>query len=173
MRRGGSAGYVRCGCPTRSKTRFATGLRAHYPLKAKHVMSRVHEMRGGRERSSAVAWWCAGQLAELLGKRFELRANGAWDTGKPRTPVTTRFKPPAVKRDRSATRIVLTTNKTEEACIGRRRFLGGAQSWCSSCAARPRSGIRLQRAGDRRTRTGIRRISSPCSKKKARRMAPR
>ena len=47
----GSAGYVLMRLPYEVKDLFRNWLEVHYPLKAKHVMSRVHEMRGGRQRS--------------------------------------------------------------------------------------------------------------------------
>jgi len=99
----GSAGYVLMRLPYEVKDLFRNWLEVHYPLKAKHVMSRVHEMRGGRDNDPEFGSRMvgAGELAELLGKRFEIASKRyGFDTGKRhRTPVTTRFKPPAVKRD--------------------------------------------------------------------------
>jgi DNA repair photolyase len=98
-----SAGYVLMRLPYEVKDLFRNWLEVHYPLKARHVMSRVHEMRGGRDNdpdfgSRMVG---AGELAELLRKRFDIASKRfGFDTGKRhRTPVTTRFKPPVVKRD--------------------------------------------------------------------------
>ena len=46
------AGYVLLRLPWEVKDLFREWLERNYPLKAKHVMSRVHEMRGGpRQRS--------------------------------------------------------------------------------------------------------------------------
>src|SRR5690606_28368957 len=44
-----SAGYVLLRLPWEVKDIFRDWLERHYPLKAKHVMSRVHQMRGGRD----------------------------------------------------------------------------------------------------------------------------
>ena len=44
-----SAGYVLMRLPYELKDLFKNWLELHYPLKAKHVMSRVHQMRGGRD----------------------------------------------------------------------------------------------------------------------------
>jgi DNA repair photolyase len=98
-----SAGYVLMRLPYEVKELFRNWLEVHYPLKAKHVMSRVHEMRGGRDNdpdfgSRMVG---AGELAQLLRKRFDIASKRyGFDTGtRHRTPVTTRFKPPVAKRD--------------------------------------------------------------------------
>src|SRR6187200_641136 len=70
----GSAGYVLMRLPYEVKDLFRNWLEVHYPLKAKHVMSRVHEMRGGRDNDPEFGSRMvgAGELAELLGKRFEI-----------------------------------------------------------------------------------------------------
>jgi DNA repair photolyase len=56
------------------KTLFRDWLERHYPLKAKHVMSRVHELRGGRDNDPNFGSRMRGQgtFAELLAKRFEI-----------------------------------------------------------------------------------------------------
>jgi DNA repair photolyase len=98
-----SAGYVLMRLPYEVKDLFRNWLEVHYPLKAKHVMSRVNEMRGGRDNDPNFGSRMVGggELAELLGKRFAIAAKRfGFDTGKRhRTPITTRFKPPVVKRD--------------------------------------------------------------------------
>ena len=43
------AGYTLMRLPWEVKDLFKDWLERHYPLKAKHVMSRVHAMRGGRD----------------------------------------------------------------------------------------------------------------------------
>ncbi len=102
----GSAGYVLMRLPYEVKDLFRDWLEVHYPLKAKHVMSRVHEMRGGRDNDPNFGsrMTGGGELAELLRKRFDIACKRfGFDSGKRhRTPVTTHFKPPAVKRDGDA-----------------------------------------------------------------------
>jgi hypothetical protein len=65
-------------------------------------MSRVHEMRGGRDNDPAFGSRMrgSGEFAELLRKRFDIACKRFdFDAGqRHRTPVTTRFKPPAAPR---------------------------------------------------------------------------
>jgi DNA repair photolyase len=93
-----SAGYVLLRLPWEVKALFEDWLARHYPLKAKHVMSRVHDMRGGRDndprfRSRMIG---EGTLAKLLSQRFaaacrklgfnERRTEPTLDTTKFRRP---------------------------------------------------------------------------------------
>ena len=68
------AGYVLMRLPWEVKELFVDWLERHYPLKAKHVMSRVHAMRGGRDNDPRVGTRMRGEgeLASLLGKRFRI-----------------------------------------------------------------------------------------------------
>ena len=68
------AGYVLLRLPYEVKTLFRDWLERHYPLKAKHVMSRVHEMRGGRDNDPKFGSRMRGQgeLAGLLSRRFAM-----------------------------------------------------------------------------------------------------
>jgi DNA repair photolyase len=68
------AGYVVLRLPYEVKTLFRDWLERHYPLKAKHVMSRVHELRGGRDNDPNFGSRMRGQgeFAELLSKRFAI-----------------------------------------------------------------------------------------------------
>ena len=68
------AGYVVLRLPFEVKTLFRDWLERHYPLKAKHVMSRVHELRGGRDNDPNFGSRMRGQgeFAELLSKRFAI-----------------------------------------------------------------------------------------------------
>jgi DNA repair photolyase len=68
------AGYVVLRLPYEVKTLFRDWLERHYPLKAKHVMSRVHEMRGGRDNDPHFGSRMRGQgeFAELLAQRFAI-----------------------------------------------------------------------------------------------------
>src|SRR5918993_373770 len=68
------AGYVLLRLPWEVKDIFKDWLERHYPLKAKHVMSRVHEMREGRDNDPCFGSRMVGSglLAELLEKRFDI-----------------------------------------------------------------------------------------------------
>ncbi len=67
------AGYVLMRLPWEVKDLFKDWLERHYPLKAKHVMSRVHEMRGGRDNDPRFGSRMKGEgeLAQLLAQRFK------------------------------------------------------------------------------------------------------
>jgi DNA repair photolyase len=68
------AGYVLLRLPYEVKDLFRDWLERNYPLKAKHIMSRVHEMREGRDNDPGFGsrFTGTGELAELLEKRFEI-----------------------------------------------------------------------------------------------------
>ncbi len=68
------AGYVVLRLPYEVKTLFRDWLEQHYPLKAKHVMSRVHAMRGGRDNDPNFGSRMSGEgeFAALLSKRFAI-----------------------------------------------------------------------------------------------------
>ena len=68
-----SAMYTLLRLPWEVKDIFRAWLDAHYPLKAAHVMSRVHQMRGGRDNDPNFRSRMSGQglFAELLRQRFD------------------------------------------------------------------------------------------------------
>jgi DNA repair photolyase len=68
------AGYVLLRLPWEVKDLFREWLERNYPLKAKHVMSRVHEMRSGRDNDPCFGSRMigAGKFAELLEQRFAI-----------------------------------------------------------------------------------------------------
>jgi DNA repair photolyase len=68
------AGYVLLRLPWEVKDVFKDWLERHYPLKANHVMSRVRDMRGGRENDPCFGSRMTGKgnLAELLEQRFAI-----------------------------------------------------------------------------------------------------
>ena len=68
------AGYTLLRLPWEVKDLFKGWLERHYPLKAKHVMARIHDMRGGRDNDPRFGSRMKGegQFAELLRRRFEL-----------------------------------------------------------------------------------------------------
>ncbi|HEV2008703.1 MAG TPA: PA0069 family radical SAM protein [Burkholderiales bacterium] len=69
-----SAGYVLMRLPYEVKDLFRDWLETHYPLKAKHVMSRVHQMRDGRDNDPDFGSRMRGNgaLADLLRQRFDI-----------------------------------------------------------------------------------------------------
>src|SRR5206468_11454311 len=68
------AGYTVLRLPWEVKDLFKDWLERHYPLKAKHVMARIRDMRGGRENDPNFGSRMKGegQFAELLRDRFEI-----------------------------------------------------------------------------------------------------
>jgi len=67
-----SAGYVLLRLPYELKDLFRDWLDRHEPLKAKHGISRLHDMRGGRDNDPrwGLRQTGEGAFAELLQKRF-------------------------------------------------------------------------------------------------------
>ena len=92
------AGYVLMRLPWEIKDLFKDWLMRHYPLKADHVMSRVREMRGGRDNDPSFGSRMrgTGELADLLAQRFQVACKrlGFNSDRRNRTLDTTRFRPP-------------------------------------------------------------------------------
>jgi DNA repair photolyase len=92
------AGYVLMRLPWEIKDLFRDWLVRHYPLKADHVMSRVREMRGGRDNDPRFGSRMrgTGELADLLARRFQIACKRlGFNSGRRnRTLDTTRFRPP-------------------------------------------------------------------------------
>jgi DNA repair photolyase len=67
-----SAGYTLLRLPYELKELFKDWLVTNYPLKAKHVMGRIREMRGGRENDPEFGsrFRGSGLFADLLAQRF-------------------------------------------------------------------------------------------------------
>jgi DNA repair photolyase len=67
-----SAGYVLLRLPHELNDLFREWLEEHEPLKAKHVWSRLHDMRGGRDNDPRWGHRQRGEgpYAELLAQRF-------------------------------------------------------------------------------------------------------
>jgi DNA repair photolyase len=67
-----SAGYILLRLPYELKELFKDWLVTNYPLKAKHVMSRMREMRGGRENDPEFGsrFRGSGLFSDLLAQRF-------------------------------------------------------------------------------------------------------
>jgi DNA repair photolyase len=68
-----SAFYNLVRLPWEVKDIFRALLEAHFPLKAAHILSRIHEMREGRDNdpSFGTRMTGTGLLAELLRQRYE------------------------------------------------------------------------------------------------------
>jgi DNA repair photolyase len=94
------ASYVLLRLPYEIKDLFRDWLAHHYPLKAAHVMSRVHAMRGGRDNDPAFGSRMrgSGELAELLAKRFRVACRRVGFNREERYAGldTTLFRPPPV-----------------------------------------------------------------------------
>src|SRR5258706_6449168 len=96
------AAYVIMRLPNELKDLFKEWLAAHYPDRAQHVISIVHQMRGGRDNDPNFGTRMSGtgNFAELIAKRFEiacrkyhLNEHGA---GRRRAELDcTRFRSPA------------------------------------------------------------------------------
>ena len=70
-----SASYIMLRLPREVKQLFQEWLQTHYPLRARHVMNIVRDMRGGREYDSryGVRQTGSGAYAELFAQRFRLQ----------------------------------------------------------------------------------------------------
>ncbi len=91
------AGYILLRLPHEVAPLFKEWLATHYPLKAEHVMSLVHQMRGGKDYDSTfgVRQRGTGNFAALLGKRFALACERlGFNTDRRGGLDTTRFRPP-------------------------------------------------------------------------------
>jgi DNA repair photolyase len=93
-----STGYLLMRLPWEVKDLFRHWLETHYPLKAKHVMSRVHQMRGGRDNDPAFGSRMrgSGEFADLLRRRFDIACErlGFNNGRRNRSLDTTRFRKP-------------------------------------------------------------------------------
>ncbi|MGZ5078893.1 MAG: PA0069 family radical SAM protein [Usitatibacter sp.] len=93
-----SAGYILVRLPWEVRPLFKEWLERHFPLKAGHVMSRVREMRGGRENDPSFGSRMVGQgeFAELLAQRFG-KALRRFGLDKPGNELDcSRFRPPSL-----------------------------------------------------------------------------
>ena len=91
------AGYTLLRLPWEVKDLFKDWLERHYPLKAKHVMARIRDMRGGRDNDPRFGSRMKGkgQFAELLAKRFEIACKRlGLNAGGRKRLDTTKFRRP-------------------------------------------------------------------------------
>src|SRR6185437_835034 len=94
-----SACYLLVRLPWEVKDIFKAWLEENFPLKAAHVMSRIHELREGRDNDPRFGsrHTGSGHFAELLRRRFEVaRERLGLNRGEDRFELdTTRFRPPS------------------------------------------------------------------------------
>jgi DNA repair photolyase len=97
------AAYVIMRLPNELKTLFKEWLAAHYPQRADHVISIVHQMRGGRDNDPrfGTRMTGTGNYAELIEKRFDIacRRFGLNGHGAGRNPPEldcSRFRKPSL-----------------------------------------------------------------------------
>ena len=69
-----TAGYILLRLPLEVSELFQQWLRTHYPLKAEHIMSRVHDTRGGKDYDSrfGLRMHGTGAFADIIAQRFAL-----------------------------------------------------------------------------------------------------
>ena len=92
------AGYTLLRLPWEVKPIFKDWLEKHYPLKAEHVMSRVRDMRNGRENDPnfGARMVGSGAFAQLLEQRFHKGAQRFGLDGPWRELDCNRFVPPSL-----------------------------------------------------------------------------
>jgi DNA repair photolyase len=94
-----SAGYVLLRLPHEVKDLFREWLAAHYPDRAKHVMSLINQSRGGKDYQAEFGTRMVGTgvFAQLLRTRFDLarRRLGLEDSQQRYELRTDLFRPPA------------------------------------------------------------------------------
>ena len=91
------AGYTLMRLPWEVKDLFKDWLEHNFPLKAAHVMSRVRDMREGRENDPDFGSRMrgAGEMADLLSKRFNMACHRLGLNHVRRGPLDmAKFKPP-------------------------------------------------------------------------------
>jgi DNA repair photolyase len=94
-----SAGYVLLRLPHEVKDLFREWLTAHYPDRARHVMSLINQSRGGKDYQAEFGTRMVGTgvFAQLLRTRFDVakRKCGLDDAGRRHELRTDLFRPPA------------------------------------------------------------------------------
>ena len=91
-----TAGYVLLRLPHEVAPLFKAWLEVHYPMKAAHIMSLIHQMRGGRDYDSTfgVRQRGTGTLAELIARRFRVACERLGFNREQALLDTNRFHPP-------------------------------------------------------------------------------
>ena len=92
-----TAHYTMLRLPYEVKTLFRAWLEDHVPLRASHVMARIHDLRGGRDNDPRFGIRHRGQgvFADLFARRFEVACRRLGLNQGPPTPLdTSAFVPP-------------------------------------------------------------------------------
>jgi DNA repair photolyase len=95
-----SAGYVMLRLPHEVNPLFQEWLQTHEPLKAEHVMSRMRELRGGKDYDATFGKRQKGEgvFAQLFKQRFELACRKYGLNREHRWQLdTTQFRPPGMQ----------------------------------------------------------------------------
>jgi DNA repair photolyase len=95
-----SASYVMLRLPYEVNPLFQEWLQTHEPLKAEHVMSRIRELRGGRDNDPRFGSRQRGEgiFADLFRKRFELACRKHGLNRERRLQLdTSKFVPPVLQ----------------------------------------------------------------------------
>lgn len=99
------AGYVMLRLPHEVKTLFREWLETHVPLKARHVMSLIQQMRGGKDNDPRFGsrMQGEGEYARLIARRFELACKRlGLNEGRYRPTDASRFRVPPASGDQIA-----------------------------------------------------------------------
>jgi DNA repair photolyase len=93
----GWASWTLVRLPWEVKDLFRAWLEEHVPLKAAHVMSRLHEMRGGRDNDPRFGTRMSGEglLSDLLRRRFDVACRRLGLAKRPPGLVRELFRPPS------------------------------------------------------------------------------
>jgi len=93
-----TAGYILLRLPREVEGLFGEWLQAHYPLRAKHVMSLLSQMRGGKAYDPTFGLRMTGKgvFADLLRNRFRLACRKHGMSNERTALRTDLFKPPAM-----------------------------------------------------------------------------
>ena len=94
----GWASWTLVRLPWEVRDLFRAWLERHVPLKATHVMSRLNEMRGGRDNDPRFGTRMSGEglLSDLLRRRFEAACRRLAVDTRPPHLSRDRFRPPSV-----------------------------------------------------------------------------
>jgi DNA repair photolyase len=93
-----SAGYILLRLPREVEGLFREWLQAHYPMRAKHVMSLLSQMRGGKayDPTFGLRMTGTGVFADLLRNRFKLACKKHGLSNERTALRTDLFKPPSM-----------------------------------------------------------------------------
>jgi DNA repair photolyase len=100
-----TASWILLRLPLEIRDLFVEWLEAHAPDRAKHVMSLVHDTRGGKAYDSTFGQRMrgTGEYAALLKKRFEVAGRRlGFDTGERFRLDTAKFRPPLARDNQLA-----------------------------------------------------------------------